>query len=78
MSEEKVITLDVRDIAPRERHPKIFNTFDSLQAGEKMVLINDHDPKPLKYQLDAERTGQLDWEYILTGPEVWKVEILKK
>ncbi len=49
MSEGKVITLDVRDIPPRERHPKIFNTFDSLKAGEKMVLINDHDPKPLKY-----------------------------
>lgn len=78
MSEGNIVTLDVRDIIPRERHPKIFNTFDSLQAGEKMVLINDHDPKPLKYQLDAERTGQLEWKYILTGPEVWKVEIVKK
>ena len=58
MSEGKVITLDVRDIPPRERHPKIFNAFDSLKAGEKMVLINDHDLKPLKYQLDAERAGQ--------------------
>jgi len=43
-----------------------------------MILINDHDPKPLKYQLEAERTGQMDWEYILSGPEVWKVEIVKK
>ena len=43
-----------------------------------MVLINDHDPKPLKYQLDAERTGQLDWKYIEQGPEIWKVEITKK
>ncbi len=78
MSEGKVVTLDVRDIIPRERHPKIFNTFDSLQPGEKMVLINDHDPKPLKYQLDAERRGQLEWEYILTGPEERKEEIVKK
>ena len=43
-----------------------------------MVLINDHDPKPLKYQLDAERTGQLDWKYIEQRPEIWKVEITKK
>ena len=42
-----------------------------------MILINDHDPKPLKYQLDAERTGQLDWKYVEQGPEVWKVEITK-
>ncbi len=78
MTDCKTVTLDVRDIQPRDRHPKIFNTFDSLQAGEKLVLINDHDPKPLKYQLDAERTGQCDWEYILSGPEEWKVEIVKK
>ncbi|MDR4506829.1 MAG: DUF2249 domain-containing protein [Candidatus Brocadiaceae bacterium] len=72
------IVLDVRDILPRERHPKIFNTFDGLKAGEMMVLINDHDPKPLKYQLDAERSGQMHWVYVEQGPEVWKVEITKK
>ena len=64
------------------RHAKdtqrFFDTFDSLEPGDKMILINDHDPKPLKYQLDAERTGQMDWEYILSGPEEWKVEITKK
>ena len=78
MTENITKTLDVRNIQPRDRHPKIFNTFDSLNAGDKMILINDHDPKPLKYQLEAERTGQFDWEYILTGPEEWKVEIVKK
>ncbi|MCF6152458.1 MAG: DUF2249 domain-containing protein [Candidatus Kuenenia stuttgartiensis] len=70
--------LDVRNIIPRERHPKIFNTFDGLRAGEMMVLINDHDPKPLKYQLEAERPGQMEWKYIEQGPDIWKVEIVKK
>ncbi len=78
MSKIQSIILDVRSIVPRERHPKIFNTFDSLKKGEKMVLINDHDPRPLKYQLDAERTGQMDWKYVEQGPEVWKVEITRK
>ena len=78
MSKTQPFILDLRNIVPRERHPKIFNTFDSLKKGEMMVLINDHDPKPLKYQLDAERTGQLDWKYVEQGPEIWKVEITKK
>ncbi len=77
MSKTPSVTLDVRNIVPRERHPKIFGTFDNLKKGEMMVLINDHDPKPLKYQLDAERPGQLDWKYIEQGPEIWKVEITK-
>ncbi|MFO0793225.1 MAG: DUF2249 domain-containing protein [Candidatus Brocadiaceae bacterium] len=78
MDKKQPVVLDVRNIMPRERHPKIFNTFDGLKKGETMVLINDHDPKPLKYQLDAERSGQMDWMYKEQGPDVWKVEITKK
>ena len=78
MDKKQPVVLDVRNIIPRERHPKIFNTFDSLKKGEMMVLINDHDPKPLKYQLDAERSGQMDWIYKEQGPDVWKVEITRK
>jgi uncharacterized protein (DUF2249 family) len=40
--------LDVREVAPRVRHPLIFSTFDELQAGESFVLVNDHDPRPRK------------------------------
>ena len=50
--------LDVREVAPRVRHPLIFSTFDALPPGQSFVLINDHDPKPLYYQFEAERTGQ--------------------
>lgn len=67
--------LDVRTIAPRERHPLIFDTFDGLAAGESFELVNDHDPKPLYYQFQAERAGQLAWEYLERGPEVWRVKI---
>ncbi len=70
-------TLDVRTIAPRERHPLIFKTFDTLEPGEAFELINDHDPKPLYYQFQAERSGQLAWEYLEEGPEVWRVKIGK-
>ena len=70
--------LDVREITPRERHPLIFSTFDNLPAGSSMLLVNDHDPKPLYYQLQAERSGQVDWQYVESGPETWQVRITKK
>ena len=70
-------TIDVRTIAPRERHPLIFATFDALGAGEAFLLVNDHDPKPLYYQFSAERQGQFSWEYLEQGPETWRVRIGK-
>jgi len=69
--------LDVRDMPPRERHPLIFATFDRLAPGEALVLVNDHDPKPLYYQLQAERPGQMAWEPEEEGPERWVVRIKK-
>jgi uncharacterized protein (DUF2249 family) len=69
--------LDVRQIAPRTRHPLIFKTFDDLQPGQSFVLINDHDPKPLYYQFQAERDGTFQWEYLATGPETWQVRITR-
>ena len=67
--------VDVRTIIPRERHPLIFRTFDALQPGESFELVNDHDPQPLYYQLSAERPGQLEWQYLEQGPEVWRVQV---
>ena len=71
------IEVDVRDMVPRERHPLIFATIDGLAPSEAMLLINDHDPKPLYYQLMAERADQVGWEYIENGPTVWQVRITK-
>jgi len=67
--------LDVRTLSPRERHPKIFETFDALEPGEDFQLVNDHDPKPLYYQFQAERGGQVAWEYLEQGPKTWRVKI---
>jgi uncharacterized protein (DUF2249 family) len=67
--------LDVRQIAPRERHSLILGTFDELSPGEAFVLVNDHDPKPLYYQFQFEKTGQFTWDYEEQGPEVWRVQV---
>jgi len=46
--------LDLRDVPPRERHPLIHETFASLASGETLRIVNDHDPKPLFYEFQAE------------------------
>lgn len=61
--------LDVRQLSPRERHPLIFHTFYSLAPRESFLLINDHDPKPLYYQFQAERADEVTWEPKEEGPE---------
>jgi uncharacterized protein (DUF2249 family) len=71
-------TLDVRFLPPRERHPRIFETFDALQPGQSFLLVNDHAPKPLYYQFLHERENQFTWEYLQEGPEIWQVRISKR
>lgn len=73
----QIKTIDVRPIEPREKHNEIFKMFFSLKPGEIMHLINDHDPKPLYYQMKAEIKDEFEWEYIEQGPETWTVNIKK-
>ena len=70
-------TVDVRSIEPRERHPVIFSTFGELGAGQAMELVNDHDPRPLYYQFQAEMPGSFTWEYLEQGPATWRVAITR-
>ena len=77
MAETAIVTLDVRNLVPRERHPVIFDRLDALQVGEALRLVNDHDPKPLKYQLMAEYPGMFTWEPEQEGPEQWVIRIVK-
>lgn len=67
--------LDVRSLPPARRHSLIFETYHGLGAGEFFVLVNDHDPKPLYYQFEAEHKGEFTWAYEEQGPEVWRVKI---
>ncbi|SFG92681.1 Uncharacterized conserved protein [Halopelagius inordinatus] len=47
-------TIDVREIPPVNRHPKIHEAFADLDSGESLTLVNDHEPKPLFYEMQAE------------------------
>ncbi|MGB3536569.1 MAG: DUF2249 domain-containing protein [Mesorhizobium sp.] len=67
--------IDVRSLVPAQRHAKIFELVGQLIPGGSFVLVNDHDPKPLYYQLEAEHPQQFSWTYLERGPQVWRVEI---
>ncbi|MCF7801221.1 MAG: iron-sulfur cluster repair di-iron protein [Candidatus Marinimicrobia bacterium] len=74
---ESIQSIDARKIAPREKHPTIFQVFDDLPAGEHFILVNDHEPRPLNHQFQNERPGEFTWEYLEQGPEIWRVAIGK-
>ncbi len=69
--------LDVRQLRRRDKHPTIFATYGALPAGGSFVLVNNHDPKHLRAEFDADHTGSYGWEYVEKGPEVWRVRISK-
>ena len=73
MSEQDL--LDVTVLEPRQKHPTIFKRFDELTEGHALTILNDHDPKPLYYQLLAEKGDVFSWEYLEQGPDWWKVRI---
>lgn len=74
---ETLEILNVTLIEPKFKHPKIFEKFDSLSSGDGFIIDNDHDPKPLYYQLIGERGNVFTWEYLENGPDRWKVKITK-
>ncbi len=74
---ETIETIDVTILEPRMKHPTIFKKFDEINSGESFIIFNDHDPKPLYYQLVGERGNIFTWEYLENGPENWLVKIKK-
>ena len=70
--------IDVTLIEPKLKHPTIFQVFDGLEGGESLTIHNDHDPKPVYYQLLGERGDIFTWKYEQQGPEWWDVLITKK
>ena len=56
--------LDVRGLPKPRKHPAIFERFESLPVGGSFVLVNDHDPRPLRAELEREQPGSHGWEYL--------------
>ncbi|QSO46665.1 DUF2249 domain-containing protein [Alicyclobacillus mengziensis] len=72
---EFAATVNATEYPPHLKHKVIFETFDGLKSGESMLLVNDHDPQPLRYQFELERGGVFSWEYIERGPYTFQIRI---
>lgn len=70
-------TVNATEYPPQLKHKVIFETFNGLASSEAMLLINDHDPMPLRFQFEAMHKGAFTWEYLEQGPAVFKVKIGK-
>lgn len=77
MSATAAKIIDLRELQPQDRHALIFASFDALQAGESFQLVNDHDPRPLRFQFEDRTPGQFGWSYVEAGPTVWRAQIDK-
>lgn len=55
---------DARGVAKRFRHAAIFGALHSLNAGETMRFVNDHDPLPLLAQLQQAFGDKLAIQYV--------------
>lgn len=59
---------DARGVAKRFRHAAIFGALESLDHGETMRFVNDHDPLPLLQQISQRYGNQITANYVAREP----------
>ncbi|TXG76864.1 MAG: DUF2249 domain-containing protein [Rhodocyclaceae bacterium] len=65
---ENVFGFDARGVAKRFRHAAIFGALESLEDGETMRFVNDHDPLPLLNQIQQRYGSQIGIAYVAREP----------
>lgn len=78
LSPDAVYPFDARGIAKRFRHAAIFGALDSLNAGETMRFVNDHDPIPLLGQLQTRYGDKVTIEYRQRDPGAIAIDFIKR
>ncbi|HQZ02084.1 MAG TPA: DUF2249 domain-containing protein [Thauera sp.] len=68
MSDNAVHPFDARGVAKRFRHAAIFGALESLEDGETMRFVNDHDPMPLIGQIQQRYGSQIGINYVAREP----------
>ena len=69
--------MDVRSIPCSVKHGRVVQTWRDLPVGHYFILLNDHDPAPLRRQFEAECPGTFTWEYLERGPGNFRIRLTK-
>jgi uncharacterized protein (DUF2249 family) len=70
--------LDLRSLSPAERSTAVLAFFDSVAAGERLVLISGDAGGDVLRRLQAERRGLFEWSVLEPGPAAWRIEIARR
>lgn len=70
--------IDVRDIPKPQRHPLIVDAYRQLEVGSALILVNDHEPKNLKTEMESEFAEALGWDPLPGEGDDYRVRISKR
>jgi len=74
---DPTLVVNVQQVPPAQRHTRIFTEFLKLQPGQAIDLLNDHNPWPLRQQFEANLQGLYSWHEMHSGPDHWRVRIVR-
>jgi uncharacterized protein (DUF2249 family) len=69
--------IDARELPPGSRHTAIFEAFEQLSPQQSLMLIVDHDPRPLQRAIALRYGDNFSVEYLSRGPEAWRMRYRK-
>jgi uncharacterized protein (DUF2249 family) len=74
----RLLSVDVRQVEPKDRLETILGAYRSLERGATMTLTVDHDPSCMYFMLEAtEPAGSFAFRKTADGPEVWRAEVTR-
>ena len=69
--------VDVRPLSPIERPRAIYLRLAELEPGATLRIVSDYDPRTIRHELEDSHPGCFAWRYVESGPQTWRVDILK-
>jgi uncharacterized protein (DUF2249 family) len=69
--------MDVREIPCSIKHGLILRTCVELPVGGHFILLNGHDPAPLREQISTWWPGAFGWEYLVQQADEVRVKITR-
>ena len=58
-----------------QRHPRIMEAFDALEIGAELRIISDHEPRPLRGELERLLPGTYVWLQRMHSADHWEVTL---